>query len=65
MNYYQDDKEDEGIICPECGGTGSHPYLNRSCSRCHGTGLIQDSYEIDYPLVSIKKLAQKKTAVKR
>lgn len=56
MSYYQEDKEDEGIICPDCGGTGSHPYQNKRCTRCHGTGMIQDNYEIDYPVVSIKKL---------
>ncbi len=56
MNYYPEDKEDEGIICPNCGGTGMHPYLPHACTTCHGTGMIQDGYGIDHPTVSLKRL---------
>ena len=30
----------EPIICPECGGTGVHPWKNSSCRNCNGTGEI-------------------------
>ena len=33
------------IICWNCGGTGCHPYLNSSCSICHGTGEITEDCE--------------------
>lgn len=60
MNYYTEDKEDEGILCPDCGGTGSHPYLDCGCRRCGGSGMIEDSYKIEYPLVSYRELMRKK-----
>ena len=31
------------IICPHCGGTGSHPYLQRFCRFCGGSGTV-DAY---------------------
>lgn len=56
MNYYTEDREDENILCPDCGGTGLHPYLSCKCGKCGGSGMIQDSYEIDHPLVSYRRL---------
>ena len=47
ISLYTEDRDDENIICPNCGGTGSQPYLNCPCKTCHGTGMIQDSYEVD------------------
>ena len=35
--------EPEETICPHCGGTGSHPYLQRFCSFCGGSGTV-DAY---------------------
>lgn len=28
------------VICPECGGTGSHPWKAGFCPKCHGTGEL-------------------------
>lgn len=38
--------ERERVICPMCGGTGSHPYLPAWCSECDGTGYVPDSFEV-------------------
>jgi DnaJ-class molecular chaperone len=37
-----DHDDREPIICPDCGGTGSHPWKNSFCRRCNGTGEIED-----------------------
>ena len=34
--------ENDPIICPHCGGTGSHPYLPAFCKYCNGTGEITE-----------------------
>jgi DnaJ-class molecular chaperone len=32
------------VICPECGGTGMHPWKPRTeCPMCHGTGGLTDA----------------------
>lgn len=37
------------ILCPECGGTGLHPWKNGTCTRCNGTGeLTDDTYDERY-----------------
>lgn len=39
------------IICPYCGGTGSHPWLNAFCTFCKGTGeLTDDVYDERYKI---------------
>lgn len=30
------------IICPDCGGTGLHPWKYGICPHCHGTGELSD-----------------------
>lgn len=35
-------KDNDPIICPQCGGTGSHPYLQAFCKTCNGTGEITE-----------------------
>ncbi len=30
----------EPIMCPDCGGTGSHPWLQAFCRTCGGSGEI-------------------------
>ena len=43
--------EPEPIICPDCGGTGCHPYLQAACRRCKGTGEIgDDCYDERYTI---------------
>lgn len=37
-----DANDRDPIICPECGGTGSHPWKQSFCRRCNGTGEITD-----------------------
>ena len=45
------DNEPEPIMCPDCGGTGCHPYLQASCRRCHGSGEIgDDCYDERYKI---------------
>lgn len=34
----EDDRN--SVICPECGGTGSHPWKAGFCPKCHGTGEL-------------------------
>ena len=36
--------EPEPIICPDCGGTGMHPWLNQTCRTCGGTGELDPQY---------------------
>ena len=36
--------EPEQIICPDCGGTGMHPWLNDTCRTCGGTGHLDSQY---------------------
>lgn len=39
------------ILCPECGGTGLHPWKNATCRRCNGTGeLTDDTYDERYKM---------------
>lgn len=39
------------ILCPECGGTGLHPWKNSICRRCNGTGeLADDTYDERYKI---------------
>lgn len=46
---YTDDYEP--IICPECGGTGSHPWKQGFCRTCNGTGeLGDDTYDERYKI---------------
>lgn len=33
-------EDNDMIICPECGGTGTHPWKQGFCTRCNGTGEI-------------------------
>ena len=40
-------EDKDPIICPYCGGTGSHPWMNAQCSFCHGTGEITEDCEDD------------------
>lgn len=35
-----DEPEDDMIICPDCGGTGLHPYMQAGCRTCNGKGII-------------------------
>lgn len=42
-------EDPEPILCPDCGGTGLHPYLNRSCRRCGGTGQLGPDISQDMP----------------
>lgn len=42
-------EDNDPIICPDCGGTGMHPYLSDACRTCHGTGeLTDDVYDERY-----------------
>ena len=42
-------RDDDPILCPECGGTGLHPYLPQTCRKCNGTGeLGDDTYDERY-----------------
>ena len=34
--------DNDPILCPECGGTGLHPYLPQTCRKCNGTGEITE-----------------------
>ena len=36
----------ERVICPYCGGTGSHPYLPAWCGECNGSGFVPDAFEV-------------------
>lgn len=47
MSYHTEDRDDENIICPDCGGTGFHRYLNTTCRTCRGKGMLLDGYEYD------------------
>ena len=46
---YEDDElddmqgmeEQEETICPDCGGTGCHPWKNATCRTCGGSGTIE------------------------
>ncbi len=38
--------EKERVICPCCGGTGSHPWAQAWCPECDGEGYVLDSFEI-------------------
>ena len=40
-------EDKDPIICPYCGGTGSHPWRNAWCKHCHGTGEITEDCEDD------------------
>lgn len=41
--------DNEPIICPNCGGTGMHPWKNETCRWCHGEGeLTEDVYDDRY-----------------
>lgn len=41
--------DNDPIICPECGGTGFHPWKRCECHKCHGTGeLTDDVYDERY-----------------
>lgn len=45
----EDDKgaDKNKIICPTCGGTGSHPWAQSYCPECDGHGYIcDDFYEV-------------------
>lgn len=43
------DAEKDPIICPDCGGTGLHPWKNSRCTTCNGTGeLTDDVYDDRY-----------------
>lgn len=33
---------DDPILCPECGGTGLHPWKASACKKCNGTGELTD-----------------------
>lgn len=47
MDDYDELYEPDPILCPECGGTGMHPYLNQGCRYCGGAGeLPEQFYEI-------------------
>lgn len=35
-------EDPDPILCPECGGTGMHPWKNSTCRYCHGTGELTD-----------------------
>ena len=35
-------EDPDPILCPECGGTGMHPWKNSTCKYCHGTGELTD-----------------------
>lgn len=30
------------ILCPYCGGTGLHPWMQAACRECNGTGTLTD-----------------------
>lgn len=41
--------DSDPILCPECGGTGLHPWANTTCRFCNGTGeLTDDVYDERY-----------------
>ena len=41
----------EPIICPDCGGTGSHPWMNAFCKRCGGPGELDgEAYDDRYTI---------------
>lgn len=42
-----DDMEQEDTICPDCGGTGCHPWKNSSCRTCGGSGHIEARNSFD------------------
>lgn len=35
-------RDDDPILCLECGGTGMHPYRPHICRKCNGTGEITE-----------------------
>lgn len=42
-------EDPDPILCPECGGTGLHPWKNCACRMCNGTGeLTDDTYDERY-----------------
>lgn len=44
-----DSDDRDPTLCPECGGTGNHPYLPKACRKCNGTGeLTDDVYDERY-----------------
>lgn len=46
-----DEHDYEPVICPECGGTGCHPWKAEVCTKCNGTGeLTDDVYDERYKI---------------
>lgn len=46
-----DEHDYEPVLCPECGGTGCHPWKAEVCRKCNGTGeLTDDVYDERYKI---------------
>ena len=44
-------EDKDPILCPDCGGTGMHPWKACTCRKCNGTGELDgETYDERYKI---------------